>query len=71
MDVLHARCAGLDVHKDTVVACARVVVDGRVEQAVVTFGTTTTDLLALGDWLTAHRCGVHRSGSGAAHTCNH
>jgi transposase len=56
MEVLHPRCAGLDVHKDTVVACARVVVDGRVDQSVVTFGTTTTDLLALSDWLTAQGC---------------
>jgi transposase len=56
MEVLHTHCAGLDVHKDTVVACARVVVDGRVDQPVVTFGTTTTDLLALSDWLMAHGC---------------
>ena len=56
MNVLHARCAGLDVHKDSVVACARVGTGDRVEQEVVTFGTTTTALLALSDWLTAHRC---------------
>jgi transposase len=56
MEVLHTHCAGLDVHKDTVVACARGVVDGRVDQPVVTFGTTTTNLLALSDWLTAHGC---------------
>lgn len=52
MEVLHSKCAGLDVHKDTVVACARVAVDAEVKQTVATFGTTTTDLLALSEWLT-------------------
>jgi len=54
VEVLHARCAGLDVHRDTVVACCRVMVDGAVNQDVQTFGTTTKDLLALSEWLTAH-----------------
>ena len=52
MEVLYTRCAGLDVHKDTVVACVRCVVDGRVEREVRTFSTTTGDLLALSAWLT-------------------
>lgn len=30
MEVLHAHCAGLDVHKDTVVACVRHMTDGKV-----------------------------------------
>lgn len=51
MEILHARCAGLDVHKDTVVACARIVFEGEVIQDVETFGTTTTELLRLFDWL--------------------
>lgn len=51
MEVLHPCCAGLDVHKDSVVACARVIVDGDVRQEVETFGTTTKALLALSDWL--------------------
>ena len=54
MEVLHARCAGLDVHRDTVVACCRVMIDNDVNQDVQTFGTTTKDLLALSEWLTAH-----------------
>lgn len=52
MDSLVERCAGLDVHKDTVVACVRVPDEAggrRVEQAQ--FGTTTNELLALRDWL--------------------
>jgi transposase len=51
MEVLYPRCAGLDVHKDSVVACARIVIDTGVEQNVATFGTTTSALLALSDWL--------------------
>lgn len=51
MDVVHARCAGLDVHKKTVVACVRVLVEGVVDRQVQTFGTTTSELLALAEWL--------------------
>ena len=51
MEVLHVRCAGLDVHKDSVVACARLATGGTVEQRVETFETTTKGLLALSDWL--------------------
>src|SRR3990172_8467647 len=54
MEVLHARCAGLDVHKDSVVACARIATNTGVEQHVDTFGTTTSGLLALSDWLEGH-----------------
>ena len=54
MDVVIERCAGLDVHKDSVVACVRTPGSGgRREQAVRTFGTMTRDLLALRDWLVA------------------
>ena len=51
MEVIYPRCAGLDVHKQTVVACARVAGTGPLMQEVRTFGTTTAGLLALGDWL--------------------
>jgi transposase len=52
MEVLYPRCAGLDVHKKTVVAC-RIVPgpDGRPCKEVRTFGTTTRELLRLLDWL--------------------
>lgn len=56
MDLLYSRCAGLDVHKDTVVACARVVSERDVRKDVETFGTTTEALLKLSDWLTEHGC---------------
>jgi transposase len=51
MEVIYPRCAGLDVHKQTVVACARVAGDGPLVQEVRTFDTTTSGLLALADWL--------------------
>jgi transposase len=51
MELKYARCAGLDVHKDTVVACLRVEVDGHVTRTVKTFGTMTIDLLGLQQWL--------------------
>src|SRR3954471_8243284 len=56
MDLLHPLCAGLDVHKDTVVACLRRVVEGRVKREVRTFGTTTRELLELSDWLASEGC---------------
>ena len=51
MEVIHSRCAGLDVHKQTVVACVRIAGDGRPTQEVRSFATTTSGLLALADWL--------------------
>lgn len=52
MDVVYARCAGLDLHKRTVVACRMLTEgEGRVRKETRTFGTMTADLLALGDWL--------------------
>jgi transposase len=56
MKSLHPRCAALDVHKETVVACARVQKGTRVARDVTTFATTTAGLLALVDWLAARRC---------------
>lgn len=56
MEVLHSRCAGLDVHKDTVVACVRLAVGRKVDQQVRTFRTTTTELCQLFDWLAEHAC---------------
>ena len=52
MQVVHECCAGLDVHKRTVVAC-RVSPgpNGEPSKAIRTFGTMTVDLVALGEWL--------------------
>lgn len=54
MEVLYPRCAGLDVHKDLVVACVRIAQEKRVDYEIREFGTTTKELLALLDWLSSH-----------------
>ena len=57
MDVVYERCCGLDLHKRTVVACLIVPGPrGKPQKEVRTFGTMTTDLLALADWLQAAQC---------------
>ena len=57
MQVVYTHCAGLDVHKKTVVACRnRPKKRGGVEQEVKTFGTTTPDLLELVEWLKEWGC---------------
>jgi transposase len=56
MEVLHPHCAGLDVHKDTAVACVRHMANGEVRREVRTFKTTTKQLLALSDWLAGEGC---------------
>jgi transposase len=57
MEVIYERCAGLDVHKKTVVACRVVSKGGRQkEEETRTFGTATAELLDLADWLTEWGC---------------
>ena len=56
MEVLYPRCCGLDVHKETVVACLRLVIDGKVVKEVRTFSTTTASLMGLSDWLSENQC---------------
>lgn len=57
MEVVHPYCAGLDVHKKSVVACAlSVSPSGRKVKQTETFGTTTVELLRLSDWLTGQAC---------------
>ncbi len=52
MEIVHKACAGLDVHKKTVVAAIIVPGErGQLRKEVRTFGTMTSDLLALSDWL--------------------
>lgn len=52
MEVLYARCCGIDVHAKMLVAC--LIREGRKETR--TFSTMTDDLLRLLDWLTAEGC---------------
>jgi transposase len=52
MQVIYSRCAGLDVHKKTVVVCVLLTDEtGKVEKFVRTFSPMTADLLALDEWL--------------------
>ena len=51
MDLVYARCCGLDVHKKIVVACLIVLINGQRHKQIRTFHTTTRELLLLMDWL--------------------
>ena len=62
MELLHRRCCGLDVHKETVVARSRLVSDGKVTTEVRTFQTTTVDLLRLSGVVGGKR--LHACGDG-------
>jgi transposase len=56
MQVLYPRCCALDVHKETVVACLRLVIDDKVVKETRTFQTTTASLIMLSDWLADNKC---------------
>jgi transposase len=58
MQVMHERVAGLDVHKDSVVACVRQMSGSKATHECRTFETTTDGLLSLLEWLVACRCEV-------------
>jgi transposase len=51
MEVLHERCAGLDVHKDLIVACRWITIGTKVEKDIESFGTKTRELQRLAGWL--------------------
>jgi transposase len=54
MEIIIPRCAGLDVHKKTVMACVRSQGPaGAITQEIRTFGTTTRELEQLRTWLEA------------------
>jgi transposase len=56
MELLYARCAGLDVHSANVVACARIATGGTVTYHHRTVSTTTKGLLELAEWLSTQGC---------------
>jgi len=57
LDAILERCAGLDVHQDNIVACLLFgPLDKRPSKEIVTFGTTTKELLRLKDWLEDQQC---------------
>lgn len=56
METLVRRCAGLDVHQSSVVACVRIIdQNGELQQCLEKFGTRVSDLLALSDWLESYQ----------------
>lgn len=56
MRIIHRRCAGLDVHKNTISACIRKRVHGhKIETVEAVFGTFTQDLERLHIWLKEHK----------------
>jgi transposase len=57
MDILFERCCGIDVHKQRVTACLLTPGPGRTpHKEIRSFGTTTSELLDLRDWLLAAEC---------------
>jgi transposase len=58
MELVHERTAGLDVHKDSVVACLRQMAGGKAKRECRSFATTTQELEALRDWLSVSECAV-------------
>lgn len=56
MEIIHQRCCGLDVHKETVAACLLVEEGGQVHKEIRTYGTMTRDLEVMADWLADGGC---------------
>ena len=56
MEVLHPRCAGLDVHSRRVNACVRIAAGRKATAEHREFATTTAGLLELAAWLTEAGC---------------
>ena len=56
MEVMHERTAGLDVHKAMIVACVRIMSEGKIKRECRTFETSTAGLEASLGWLTASGC---------------
>ena len=52
MEVVYRCCCGIDVHKKVIVAC---LINGG-EQELREFGTTTSEIKTLANWLTESGC---------------
>ena len=71
MRVVHKRCAGLDVHQKSITACVRVASKRKVVRETRVFGTATSELLEMLDWL--GQCGctiVAMEATGVCRTAN-
>ncbi|GCD82185.1 hypothetical protein PTHTG4_12470 [Parageobacillus thermoglucosidasius] len=54
MDVIYPRCAGLDIHSETIVACALWEEEGQIQKEIQTFSTFSKGLCDLLEWLEEH-----------------
>ena len=55
MKMLYDRCAGLDVHKKSISACIRISKGRQTTMETGTFGTFTSELERMRDWLQKHK----------------
>jgi transposase len=55
MEVVHARCCGIDVHQAKLAVCVSIKESVRSEKFKLCCGTTTAELLRLADWLQGHQ----------------
>ena len=54
-DIVHHRCCGLDVHKDSIAACVRWTDgQGEIRKETGIFGTTTQELKSMEAWIEGH-----------------
>lgn len=51
MEVVHARCCGIDVHQSSLAVCVTIKEEGKSDKHKLRCGTTTGELLQLADWL--------------------
>ncbi len=51
MEVIHARCCGIDVHQASLAVCVTIKEGGKSDKHKLRCGTTTAELLRLSDWL--------------------
>lgn len=57
MDILHTRCAGIDVHKKNVKVCLIITDEnGKQKKEIRTYSTMAHQLLELRDWLKEQGC---------------
>jgi len=54
MEVVHARCCGIDVHQASLAVCVTIKEGSKSDKHKLRWGTTTAELLRLSDWLHSH-----------------
>lgn len=54
MDVIYPRCAGLNIHSETIVSCALWEEEGQIQKEIQTFSTFSKGLCDLLEWFEEH-----------------